>query len=141
MTMTATTQSNPTQSHAESALRKVLLANTEFSIATGLACLILGGPVADVLGVDQVWLIRLLGAGLFGFAGLVFLVSRSSRSILQRWSREISMADVGWVAATGVVIGLGWLSTGGAIIMAIIAAVVLAFGLAQHHFRTSMLAQ
>ena len=136
MTMTATPQSN-----AESTLRKVLLANTEFSIATGLAGLIFGVPVADALGVDQVWLIRLLGAGLLGFAGIVFLVSRSSPQVLQRWSREISVADIGWVIGTVVVVALGWLSTSGAIIMAVIGVLVLALGLAQHHFRTTMAVQ
>ena len=129
-----------TQSNAESTLRKVLLANTEFSLATGLAGLVFGGPVADALGVDQVWLIRLLGAGLLGFAGIVFLVARSSQPVLQRWSREISLGDIGWVVGTIVVIALGLLSTSGAIIMGVIGVAVLALGLAQHHFRTTMLA-
>ncbi len=134
MTQTATTHS------AESTLRKVLLANAEFSILTGLAALLFGGPIADTLGVDQAWLIRLLGAGLLGFASIVFLVSRSTRPTLQRWSREISQGDFGWVLGTVVVIALGWLSTNGAIIMAVIAAAVLALGLAQHHFRRQMIA-
>lgn len=125
---------------AESTLRKVLLANTEFSIATGLAGLIFGAPIAETLGVDQVWLIRLLGTGLLGFAGVVFLISRSPQPVLQQWSGEISHADFGWVIGTVVIIALGWLSRTGAIIMAVIAVAVLALGLAQHYFRRQMLA-
>ena len=125
---------------AESTLRKVLLANTEFSILTGLAALIFGGPIADFLDVDQVWLIRLIGGGLLGFAAAVYTISRSSRPTLARWSREVSQADFGWVVGTIAVIALGWLSTNGAILMAGIALAVLALGLAQHHFRRAMLA-
>lgn len=136
MTMTVATES-----HAESTLRKVMMANTGFSVTTGLVGLILGGPTADTLGVDQVWLIRLLGAGLLGFAAIVFLVARSTQPVLQRWSREISMADIGWVIGTAVVIALGWLSTSGAVVMAIVGAAVLALGLAQQHFRSAMVAQ
>ncbi len=138
--MTTTTTSS-TRSTAESTLRKVLLINTELSVTTGLIGLIFGGPVADALGVEQVWLIRLLGAGLLGFAGIVFAVSRSSQPVLQRWSREISQADLGWVAGTVVVIALGWLSTTGAIIMGIVALAVLGLGLAQARFRSAMIAE
>jgi hypothetical protein len=51
-------------STAEAALRKVLLTNTEFSVITGLIGLIFGGLAAHGLGIDQMWLIQLLSAGL-----------------------------------------------------------------------------
>jgi hypothetical protein len=136
-----TMQAPPETSNAESTLRKVLLANTELSVTTGLAGLIFGGPVAEALGVDQVWLIRMLGAGLLGFAVMVFLIARSPQPMLQRWSREISQADVGWVLGTIAVILLGWLSTSGAIIMAVIASAVLGLGIAQHLFRRDMITE
>ena len=73
-------------------------------------------------------------------AAVVFAVARSDRATLARWSREISSADFGWVLGTIVVIALGWLSTSGIVTMAIVAAAVLALGLAQQHHRTQMLA-
>jgi hypothetical protein len=138
--MTTTTTASTIQSRAEATLRKALLANTGFSVVTGLIGLIFGGPVADALGVDQVWLIRLLSVGLLGFAGVVFLVANSSQPVLQRWSQEISLGDFGWVAGTIVVIALGWLSTSGAIIMAAVGLAVLGLGLAQFQFRRDMIA-
>lgn len=128
-----------TAATAESNLRKVLLVNTELSVVTGLAGLIFGGPVADALGVDQVWLVRLLGAGLLGFAAAVFFVARSSQPTLQRWSRDISQGDIAWVLGTVVVIALGWLSTTGVIIMAVTSAAVLALGITQLNQRRKMI--
>ena len=136
-----TTEAALKTSNAESTLRKVLLANTEFSVTTGLAGLIFGGPVADALGVEQVWLIRMLGAGLLGFAAMLFLIARSPQPMLQRWSREISQADVGWMLGTIAVVLLGWLSTSGAIIMTAIGLIVLGLGITQHLFRRDMIAE
>ena len=137
--MTPTTAST-IPSTAEVILRKALLANTGFSVVTGLIGLIFDGPVADALGVDQVWLIRLLSAGLLGFAGVVFLVARSSQPVLQRWSQEISLGDFGWVTGTIVVVALGLLSTSGAITMGLIGLAVFGLGLAQFRFRRDMIA-
>jgi len=125
---------------AATKLRNVLRLNTELSIVTGLAGLAAGGPVANMLGVDQVWLIRLLGAGLLAFALGVFIVAGSVTKTLQTWSAEISVADLGWVTATALVIGLGWLSTRGAIVMAGVAVLVLALSIAQIRSRSSLVA-
>lgn len=138
--MTTTTIASTIPSTAEATLRKTLVANTGFSVVTGLIGLIFGGPVADALGVDQVWLIRLLSAGLLGFAIVVFLVARSSQPVLQRWSQEISLGDFGWVAGTIVVTALGWFSTSGAIIMAVVGLAVFGLGVAQFRSRRDMIA-
>lgn len=135
----ATTTTTSLGSTAEAKLRSVMMANTALSVTTGLTGLLLGGPVADAFGIDQVWLIRMLGAGLMGFAGVVFLVARSAQPVLQRWSRDISQADLGWVAGTIVVIALGWLSTNGALIMSVLGLAVLVLGLAQYRFRSAMI--
>jgi len=125
---------------AATKLRNVLRVNTELSLVTGIAGLAAGGPVANLLGVEQVWLIRLLGAGLLVFAVVVFIVAGSPTKTLRTWSAEISIADLGWVAGTALVIGLGWLSTRGAIVMAIIALIVLALSVAQLRARSRLVA-
>jgi len=91
-----------------------------------------------MLGVGQVWLIRLLGAGLLVFAGGVLWVSQSPRPTLDTWSAQVSMADVGWVLGTIVVVALGWLSSTGAIAMGVIALAVLTLGLLQLRSRSAM---
>lgn len=123
---------------AATKLRNILRLNTELSVVTGIAGLAAGGPVADLLGVEQVWLIRLLGGGLLAFALGVFIVAGSRTKTLQTWSAEISFADLGWVAGTAVVIGLGWLSTSGAIVMAVVAAMVAALSIAQIRSRRGL---
>jgi len=125
---------------AATKLRNVLRLNVELSIVTGIAGLAAGGPIADLLGVEQVWLIRLLGGGLLAFALGVFIVAGSRTRTLQTWAAEISIADLGWVVATAVIIGLGWLSTAGAIVMAVVAAMVLALSVAQIRFRSRLVA-
>lgn len=121
-------------------LRKVLLLNTEFSLLTGTAGLAAGGPIADFLDVDQVWLVRLLGAGLLAFAVAVFAISRARIPTLIALSIEVSIGDLAWVAGTAVVIALGWLSTGGAIAMGVIALIVLELGIFQLRYRQQLIA-
>lgn len=125
-------------STAERRLRTVLRLNAGFSLATGLAGLVAGGPVADLLGVDQVWLVRLVGGGLVGFAAAVVAVASAGRPVLHRWSGAISAADFGWVVATVAVLTAGWLSTAGAVVMALIGLLVLDLGVGQLMARRRM---
>ncbi len=125
---------------AATKLRNLLRLNSEFSIVTGAVGLIAAGPVAEFLGVDQVWIIRLLGAGLLGFATAVFAVSGTRTTVLQRWSQIISINDLVWVAGTIAVIGLGWLSTRGSIAMGLIGLIVLELGVSQMRARSRLAA-
>ena len=120
-------------------LRFVLRLNIALSTLTGLVGLLFAGPVADVLGVDQVWLVRLLGGGLLAFALGVFIVAGSTTKTLRAWSLEISIADLGWVVGTAVVIGLGWLSTSGVIVMSVVAVMILGLSAAQFRARNHLI--
>ncbi len=112
-------------------LRNVLRLNVGFSAVTGSLALVLGGRIADLLGLEPAWIVPALGAALLGFAGVVFWVAGARTSTLLDWSRVISVADFGWVVATAAVIAAGWLSTTGAIVMGLIGLVVFELGLAQ----------
>lgn len=140
MTTQQTDRNAPAQQSA-SQLRTIMRANAAFSTITGIVGLLAGGPVAEFLEVDQVWFIRLLGAGLLGFAGFTFTISRSGWSVLRTWSQIISFNDLGWVAGTILVIAMDWLSTKGAIVMGLIAIGVLDFGLLQLRARSRANAQ
>lgn len=112
-------------------LRNALKVNAVSSATTGLIGLLFAGTVGELIGVDQLWLIRLVGGGLFAFAISVYLLSRAEVGPLTSGAGVISLNDFGWVGATAVVIGLGWLSVQGAVIMGLIAVMVFGFGAAQ----------
>lgn len=105
--------------------------NAAFSTITGFIGLVVGGPLADFLGVDQVWLVRLLGGGLVAYGIQLFLVAKARPAMLRLRSLDISLGDLAWVAGTAIVIAAGWLSTSGAILMGLLAVVVLDFGILQ----------
>ena len=119
-------------------LRIVLRLNAGFSLATGALALVAGGAVADLLGIEQVWLVRLVGAGLLGFAALVAAASRLRPVELRQQAALISIADLGWVAATIGVVAAGWLSTAGVVVMGLVAVLVLDLGVAQLFTRHRM---
>ncbi|MEM7324604.1 MAG: hypothetical protein AAF531_16055 [Actinomycetota bacterium] len=116
---------------SERLLRNTLRVNALSSASTGLFGLVFAGTAGDLIGVDQEWLIRVIGGGLVLFAAAVLLLSRADRPTLIAGTPGISLGDFGWVVASAVVIGLGWLSTRGAVIMGLIAAGVFGFGLVQ----------
>ncbi|MEQ8717413.1 MAG: SRPBCC family protein [Acidimicrobiales bacterium] len=116
---------------AATALRNRLRVNAAFSWATGTIALVLGGPLADLFDLDEVWLVRLLGGGLLAFGLGVFALSGARTTVLTTWSAGISLADFGWVVGTVVVLALGWLSTAGAVVMSVVGAVVGGLGSAQ----------
>jgi hypothetical protein len=130
-------QSEVDARRAATRLRNLLRVNALFSTVTGLGAVAAGGQVADLLGVDQVWVVRALGAGLVGFAGVVFVVSGVRTSRLRPASLVVSIADLGWVAGSLVTFTLGWLSTSGVAAMVATGVVVLGLGLAQLRARAA----
>ena len=108
-----------------SRLRRVLRLNAAFSLVTGLSAVVAAGPVAELLGIDQVWLVRATGAALVGFAGTVAAIARVDSTSLGRLARLVSLADLAWVIGTVPVVAAGWLSVAGAVTMAVIGLVVL----------------
>lgn len=116
---------------AATRLRNTLRLNAAFSTLTGALAVIAGGPVADLLGVDEVWAVRATGALLLGFAGSVLVVASLRTGLLDRLSLVVSLADLGWVLGSVGVIALGWFSTGGAIAVAVVAVLVGELGLTQ----------
>ena len=112
-------------------VQRWLRANAAFSAVTGVVATIDAGQVADGLGIGQAWLVRAVGVGLLGFAMMLTVTARQSPAVLRRVTPVISVADFGWVLGTAVVIGFGWLSDGGSLVMALVAVVVLVLGVAQ----------
>ena len=115
----------------ETNLRRALLTNASTSGAGGAAALLFGGPVDALLGTGSTPWVRVVGAVLVAFALFVALTAKATTSWLLAVTPWISGGDLMWVAGTIVTIGLGWYSAAGAVVMALVGAMVGAFGIAQ----------
>ena len=109
-------------------LKNALLANAGFSGLSGAVLLLGAGPVAGVLGLEQVWLLRILGVILLAFAAqLVELARRPTPHRGLTW--YVIANDCAWVAGSAMLL-LGWpelLSVTGRWLVAAVAIVVLLF--------------
>ncbi len=112
-------------------LRFVLTANATTSGLAGLTALVANERVDNWLDPAHPGWVRVIGAGLVAFALAVIALSRSNEQSLRRWVPAVSFADGGWVAASVATIIAGWYSNSGAAILAVIAAIVGTFAIAQ----------
>jgi hypothetical protein len=124
----STRRPNPTD---ERWLRLVLRSNALTSGLGGLVAVATPGRLDELLGTGRPGWVRLVGAGLVAFAGVVALVSRASSPVLVRAAPLISVADASWVVGTILTIVASWYSTAGAVLMASVAAMVTGFSIAQ----------
>lgn len=86
-------------------LRHALVANAVFSCLTGFAALVAAPPLASWLGSGAgVWMVRLLGAGLLTFAGILTRVVRADRPD-PRLALAASIADARSVAGSVALLG------------------------------------
>jgi hypothetical protein len=115
----------------EARLRLVLATNATTSGLGGLAAVVAAGTVDSALGTDSIMWVRIVGAGLVLFAALVLWTARSTTRRVVIGAPVISVGDVSWVVGTIVTIVLGWYSTVGAIVMAVVGVAVGSFGVAQ----------
>ncbi len=119
-------------------LRIALRTNAVSSAGFGLAGLIFADRVVEFLGAGNALLVRLVAAGLVAFAAFVAFASMQAIDRVKDESLWISIGDLGWVAASVVIISLGLLTTPGAIAAGLVAALVLDFALAQLYTRAKL---
>ena len=113
--------------------RTVLRGNAIFSAITGALCLLGAAQVTSWLGLGgatSLFVVRLVGAGVLAFAALVWWLS-TRQPIPRTGLLEIAIVDFAWVAASALLLLAGWIpfSTAGMWIVAVVADLVLAFGL------------
>jgi len=120
---------------AEQKLRIALRANAISSGSFGIAGLAFAAQVVDLLGTGNELIVRLVAAGLLGFAAIVVHTSRSPLHRLRSEALLISLGDFGWVTASAVLIAAGLFSPAGAVVSALIAMLVFDFGIAQIYTR------
>ena len=120
--------------------RLALRTNATFSTATGVIGIVAAGWVSDRSGIEPAWIVRLVGIGLLVFAADLIRQSRLPEAKLPFALLQTSIADVGWIVATPVVIAIADLTRTGTIGAIVIAAVVLDLALAQMWVRSKLVA-
>lgn len=115
----------------EARLRGVLRLNAGTSMLGGAAALAAGPAVAELLGTDAVGWVRVVGAGLMGFAAFVVWGAAGPADRLHREVPVISIGDLLWVLGSGITITLGWYSRSGAAVIAAVAVAVGTFAVTQ----------
>jgi hypothetical protein len=122
---------NSSRHSPEALLRIVLRTNATTSGAGGVIAALAPGPVDDILGTGEQGWVRLIGIGLVLFAAVVVSASRLDADQMRRIVPAISVGDGAWVVGSVLAVALGWFSTGGAVVMGVVALMVGVFGLAQ----------
>lgn len=112
-------------------LRATLVTNAISTAICGLA--LLGAPclVATMLGVPMPGVIATVGAGLVLYAGGLFWTA-SQQPILPPAAWAAIALDLGWVAGSVAVLGLGILTPAGTGLVALVAAAVFVFAALQY---------
>ena len=116
--------------------RRFLGLNSAFSALNGAALVVAGGAIAPLLFEQPVdWAalgLRLVGAGLIGFAALLVLLA-SNRFVSRGAVREIVVLDVLWVVGSVVAISVfgGVFTTTGVVLVTVVAMVVAFFAIGQ----------
>ena len=121
-----------------SRVRFALRANATFSTVTGVIGIVAAGWISDRSGIEPAWIVRLVGVGLLLFAADLIRQSRLPEAKLPFALLQTSIADLGWIIATPVVIAVVDLTRAGTIGAIAIAAVVLDLALAQLWLRSKL---
>jgi hypothetical protein len=114
-------------------LRRALQADSVFTLLGGLLLLIDSGPLATLIGLPWSWAFPVVGAGLLGYAALLFLATRRT-PIDRRQTLGFIVADVIWVVSSMVIVldGLAPLSTAGFWGVLIVADIVAVLGVLKY---------
>lgn len=134
----ATTPALPDVERPARRLRAVLAANATTSLLFGVAGLVAAPHWSETLGIDSAGWVRLVSAGLVLFAVDVALVAARARASLASAALAVSLADLAWVAATGVALATIDFTTAGWVLAVVIGAGVLDFALLQLWFRSRL---
>ena len=140
--MTDTTASRPplnpadaadlqTSDHCANRLRGVLRVNAVNSFVAGVLLATAPTRIDELLDTGHPGWIRVVGIALLPYAALCVWLSSTSIDELRRTTPLIVAGDLAWVVASVTTVVLGWYSTGGAVAVLVMAAIVVVFALLQ----------
>ncbi|WP_040491862.1 hypothetical protein [Ilumatobacter nonamiensis] len=130
-TSTTSDSTTPARRDHERQLRIVLRVNAVSSFVAGIVLAVVPDRVDQVLDTGHPGWVRVVGLALLPLAAFYAWVSSASLTALRRFTPEIAIADVAWVVASIVTVLLGWYSTGGAVAVLAVAALIDTFALLQ----------
>ncbi len=111
-------------------LRRALQANGVFSGISGLLMMLAAGPLSELIGLSISSILIGVGAGLIFYA--IGLFRNASSALINRTEAYLAVVmDLAWVVGSAVVIFLGVLTTTGNWMVAVVADIVLMFGILQ----------
>lgn len=111
-------------------LRSTLVINGISTVLCGLVLLAAPGTLAELLGLSAPTLLAVVGGGLVLYAaGLFWTARRHPIPDAAAWTAIV--LDLGWVIGSVAIIEVGILTRIGAGLVALVAAVVLAFAVLQ----------
>lgn len=116
---------------SDSLLRASHFANAVFSMASGAITIAFASQLGEFMGLASV-VLTIVGVGVVGF-GLAILWNVRRETVDLRLARLTVVLDIGWVV-TGAIVIIGFpelMSTGGALMLAAISAVVALFAVLQ----------
>ncbi len=90
-------------------LRAALRLNAVFSGLSGLMLIAHTPLVGELLGLDALWALQLMGVSLVLYALWLTISARTTPIDLREVWTAISL-DIGWVIASAVILGLYWVS-------------------------------
>jgi hypothetical protein len=112
-------------------LRSILRANAAFSLACGAVALIAADRLAEWIGADGGWIVRLVGVALVVYCPMLLATAASCPERLRTFGVVVSIADLVWVAGTIALLASGAVDPAGAWVLGITGLVVLVFGVEQ----------
>lgn len=121
----------------QNGLKKVLLTNAGFSALSGLVLLVGATALSRLFGEAHPWIFRGIGIGLLLFAGDILATCRSV-PVSRAKVLYFSFGDFGWVLGSIALFIAVPLSAVAAGIVAGVALIVLAFGVAQFRYVHSL---
>ena len=130
--MSAQTLARPAVRSWTTDLRALLRLDAALCAATGLLAAAAPAAVADALGPDvPTAVVRWVGVALVVWAADAALLARASVRVVRRTALAAAVANLGWEAATVVLVALGAFSLVGAGLALAVAAVVGGLGVLQ----------
>lgn len=93
----------------QSPIRRILLGNTIFSGVGGLLLIVAARPVANFLGLDASLAILIIGIGLLGYAGLLY-INAARTEVSRSFVLFAIIADTTWVLLSILLLLTGWVS-------------------------------
>lgn len=110
-------------------MRRALRSNGAYCVASGTAVAALATSIDERVGLDA-WLLAAVGISLVGY-GIFVMWAVGQPKLFVPTAQMAIAGDLGWIVMAVVVIGAGWMTTTGNVVLALLTVVVAGFAIVQ----------